>query len=238
VIRVLVAEDHTIVREGIKQLIGMARDLEVAGEACNGEQLLEVLRRTPCDVVLLDISMPGVNGLEAIPRIRALTEAPAILVLSMHAEAQMAARALKAGAAGYAEAPAILVLSMHDEAQMAARALKAGAAGYATKDSDPALLITAIRKVASGGRYIDPALADRMVFEVGLTDSRPPHAQLSEREFSVFERLVRGEGVNDIALHLAISNKTVSTHKARLMQKLGAHSMADLVRYAMEHRLV
>lgn len=101
-----------------------------------------------------------------------------------------------------------------------------------------ALLITAIRKVASGGRYIDPALADRMVFEVGLTDSRPPHAQLSEREFSVFERLVRGEGVNDIDLHLAISNKTVSTHKARLMQKLGAHSMADLVRYAMEHRLV
>jgi DNA-binding NarL/FixJ family response regulator len=209
VIRVLVAEDHTIVREGIKQLIGMARDLEVSGEACNGEQLIEVLRRTPCDVVLLDISMPGVNGLEAIPRIRALTEAPAILVLSMH-----------------------------DEAQMAARALKAGAAGYATKDSDPALLITAIRKVASGGRYIDPALADRMVFEVGLTDSHPPHAQLSEREFSVFERLVRGEGVNDIALHLAISNKTVSTHKARLMQKLGAHSMADLVRYAMEHRLV
>ena len=208
-IRVLVAEDHTIVREGIKQLIGMARDLEVAGEACNGEQLLEVLRRTPCDVVLLDISMPGVNGLEAIPRIRALTEAPAILVLSMH-----------------------------DEAQMATRALKAGAAGYATKDSDPALLITAIRKVASGGRYIDPALADRMVFEVGLTDSRPPPAPLSEREFSVFERLVRGEGVNDIALHLAISNKTVSTHKARLMQKLGAHSMADLVRYAMEHRLV
>ncbi|KQO39320.1 response regulator transcription factor [Pseudomonas chengduensis] len=189
-IRVLVAEDHTIVREGIKQLIGMARDLEVAGEACNGEQLIEVLRRTPCDVVLLDISMPGVNGLEAIPRIRALNEAPAILVLSMH-----------------------------DEAQMAARALKVGAAGYATKDSDP-------------------ALADRMVFEVGLTDSRPPHAQLSEREFSVFERLVRGESVNDIALHLAISNKTVSTHKARLMQKLGAHSMADLVRYAMEHRLV
>ena len=128
-IRVLVAEDHTIVREGIKQLIGMARDLEVAGEACNGEQLIEVLRRTPCDVVLLDISMPGVNGLEAIPRIRALNEAPAILVLSMH-----------------------------DEAQMAARALKAGAAGYATKDSDPALLITAIRKVAGGGRYIDPAL--------------------------------------------------------------------------------
>lgn len=208
-IRVLVAEDHTIVREGIKQLIGMARDMQVVGEAGNGEQLMDVLRQTPCDVVLLDISMPGVNGLEAIPRIRALLQPPAVLMLSMH-----------------------------DEAQMAARALKVGAAGYATKDSDPALLLTAIRKVASGGRYIDAELADRMVFEVGLTDSRPPHALLSEREFSVFERLVQGEGVNEIAQHLAISSKTVSTHKARLMEKMGAHSVAELVKYAMEHKLV
>lgn len=208
-IRVLVAEDHTIVREGIKQLIGMARDMQVVGEAGNGEQLMDVLRQTPCDVVLLDISMPGVNGLEAIPRIRAMLQPPAVLMLSMH-----------------------------DEAQMAARALKVGAAGYATKDSDPALLLTAIRKVASGGRYIDPELADRMVFEVGLTDSRPPHALLSEREFSVFERLVQGEGVNEIAQHLAISSKTVSTHKARLMEKMGAHSVAELVKYAMEHKLV
>ncbi|SDI29848.1 response regulator [Pseudomonas panipatensis] len=208
-IRVLVAEDHTIVREGIKQLIGMAKDLQVVGEATNGEQLLETLRQVPCEVVLLDISMPGVNGLEAIPRIRALSNPPAILMLSMH-----------------------------DEVQMAARALKIGAAGYATKDSDPALLLTAIRKVASGGRYIDPALADRMVFEVGLTDSRPPHALLSEREFSVFERLVQGEGVNEIAQQLAVSSKTVSTHKARLMQKLSAHSVADLVKYAVEHKLV
>lgn len=208
-IRVLVAEDHTIVREGIKQLIGMAKDLQVVGEATNGEQLLETLRQTPCEVVLLDISMPGVNGLEAIPRIRALNNPPAILMLSMH-----------------------------DEVQMVARALKVGAAGYATKDSDPALLLTAIRKVASGGRYIDPELADRMVFEVGLTDARPPHALLSEREFSVFERLVQGEGVNEIAQQLAVSSKTISTHKARLMQKLGANSVADLVRYAMEHKLV
>lgn len=208
-IRVLVAEDHTIVREGIKQLIGMAKDLQVVGEATNGEQLLETLRQTPCEVVLLDISMPGVNGLEAIPRIRALNNPPAILMLSMH-----------------------------DEVQMVARALKVGAAGYATKDSDPALLLTAIRKVASGGRYIDPDLADRMVFEVGLTDLRPPHALLSEREFSVFERLVHGEGVNEIAQQLAVSSKTISTHKARLMQKLNANSVADLVRYAMEHKLV
>jgi DNA-binding NarL/FixJ family response regulator len=160
-------------------------------------------------VVLLDISMPGVNGLEAIPRIRALSHPPAILVLSMH-----------------------------DEAQMAARALKVGAAGYATKDSDPALLLTAIRRVAAGGRYIDPALADRMVFEVGLTDARPLHASLSEREFSVFERLAQGANVNDIAQQLALSSKTISTHKARLMHKLNVASLADLVKYAMEHKLV
>jgi DNA-binding NarL/FixJ family response regulator len=208
-IRVLVAEDHTIVREGIKQLIGLAPDLSVVGEANNGASLFEVLRRTPCDVLLLDISMPGMNGLEVIPRIRAL-EAP----------------------------PAILMLSMHDEAQMAARALKAGAAGYATKDSDPALLLTAIRKVAAGGRYIDPQLADRMVFEVGLSDSRPPHTHLSEREYQVFERLVHGANVNEIAQQLVISAKTVSTHKVRLMQKLSAHSVADLVRYAIDNHLM
>ena len=207
-IRVMVAEDHTLVREGIKQLVGLASDLSVVGEACNAEQLLEQLRQTPCEVVLLDISMPGMSGLEAIARIRALSQPPAILMLSMH-----------------------------DEAQMAARALKAGASGYATKDSDPTLLLAAIRKVAAGGRYIDPELADRMVFEVNLTDARPPHALLSEREFSVFERLVQGASVNDIAQQLALSNKTISTHKARLMQKLNAHSVADLVRYALEHKL-
>jgi len=209
VIRVLVAEDHTIVREGIKQLIGLAKDMQVVGEAANGEQLLDSLRHIRCDVVLLDISMPGVSGLEAIPRIRALHDAPAILMLSMH-----------------------------DEAQMAARALKAGAAGYATKDSDPALLLAAIRRVAGGGRYIDPALADRMVFEVGLTESRPLHTLLSEREFSVFERLAQGANVNDIAQQLALSSKTISTHKARLMQKLKVNSLAELVKYAMEHKLI
>ena len=207
-IRVLVAEDHKIVREGIKQLIGMAPDLLVVGEAVNGEQLLDSLRSTPCDVILLDISMPGMNGLESIARIRAREGAPAILMLSMH-----------------------------DEPQMAARALKAGASGYATKDSEPALLLTAIRKVAAGGRYIDPDLADRMVFDVGLANDKPRHTQLSEREFSVFERLVKGEGVNEIAQHLSVSSKTISTHKARLMQKLGVHSVADLVKYALEHKL-
>ncbi|KMN82246.1 transcriptional regulator [Chromobacterium sp. LK11] len=207
-IRVIVAEDHTIVREGIKQLIGLAEDLQVVGEAANGGAVFDALRAAACDVLLLDISMPGLSGLDVIPRLRAL-----------------------------ARPPAILVLSMHDEVQMAARALKAGAAGYATKDSDPALLLTAIRKVAGGGRYIDPQLADRLVFEVNLSDERPPHAQLSEREFQVFQRLAQGANVNEVAQLLAISAKTVSTHKVRLMQKLRAQSLADLVRYAIEHQL-
>ncbi|NHR05833.1 response regulator transcription factor [Chromobacterium haemolyticum] len=207
-IRVIVAEDHTIVREGIKQLIGLADDLQVVGEAANGGAVFDALRAAVCDVLLLDISMPGLSGLDVIPRLRAM-----------------------------AQAPAILVLSMHDEVQMAARALKAGAAGYATKDSDPALLLTAIRKVAGGGRYIDPQLADRLVFEVNLSDERPPHAQLSEREFQVFQRLAQGANVNEVAQLLAISAKTVSTHKVRLMQKLRAQSLADLVRYAIEHQL-
>ncbi|TDR81373.1 response regulator [Paludibacterium purpuratum] len=208
-IKVIIAEDHAIVREGIKQLVSMAPDLSVVGEATHVGPLLSQLRATPCDVVLLDISMPGGSGLEAIARIRALTPAPAILMLSMH-----------------------------DEVQIVARALKAGAAGYATKDSDPALLLSAIRKVAGGGRYLEPALANRMVFEGGLDDERPPHTLLSEREYQVFERLVRGTNVNEIALQLAISAKTVSTHKVRLMQKLHAHSVADMVRYAIEHHLL
>ncbi len=207
-IRVLIAEDHKIVREGLKQLIGLSGDLTVVGEAVNGTDVLDRLRATPCDVLLLDISMPGLNGIEVIPRIKALP-AP----------------------------PAILVLSMHDEAQIAARALKAGAAGYATKDSEPALRLAGLRKGASGGRYIDPQIADRLVFEVGLSSDRPAHASLSEREYQIFERLVKGTHLNDIADELAISAKTVSTHKVRLMQKLSVTSNAELVRYALEHQL-
>jgi DNA-binding NarL/FixJ family response regulator len=207
--RVLIVDDHPVVRQGIKLMINAEKDLTICGEAETEQQARRLVRELKPDALVVDLSLSAGDGFN--------------IVRDAHAH--------------FPEI-GILVLSMHDEAQMAARALKVGAAGYATKDSEPALLITAIRKVAGGGRYIDPALADRMVFEVGLTDSRPPHAQLSEREFSVFERLVRGEGVNDIALHLAVSNKTISTHKARLMQKLGLHSVADLVRYAMEHKLV
>lgn len=207
-IRVLIAEDHTLVREGIKQLLGLAPDICVAGEASHGDMLLDLLRSQPCDLVLLDMTMPGPHGIEMIKRI-----------------------------AGMSPAPRILVLTMHNETQIASRALKAGASGFATKDSEPAMLLSAIRKVASGGRYIDPNIADRMVFEIGLGGDRAPHETLSEREFQIFERLVNGQSVTEIADQLSISAKTVSTHKIRLMQKLGATSIADLVRYAMEREL-
>ncbi len=207
-IRVLIAEDHTLVREGIKQLLGLASDIEVVGEASTGDMLLDLLRRQPCNLVLLDMTMPGPHGIEMIKRIAAMNPAPRILVLTMH-----------------------------NETQIASRALKAGASGFATKDSEPAMLLSAIRKVASGGRYIDPAIADRMVFEIGLGDSRPPHETLSEREFQIFELLVSGLSVTDIAERLNISAKTVSTHKIRLMQKLATDSTADLVKYALERQL-
>jgi len=207
-IRVLIAEDHTLVREGIKQLLAMAADIEVAGEASNGDVLLELLRQQKCDLLLLDMTMPGPHGIDMIKRIAAMSPAPRILVLTMH-----------------------------NETQIASRALKAGASGFATKDSDPTMLLAAIRKVAAGGRYIDPAIADRMVFEIGLGNNRAPHETLSEREFQIFEMLVSGQTVTDIAERLKISAKTVSTHKIRLMQKLSANSVADLVRYAMEREL-
>ncbi len=207
-IRVLIAEDHTLVREGIKQLLALAPDIAIAGEASNGDMLLDLLRSQSCDLVLLDMTMPGPHGIEMIKRIAAMSPAPRILVLTMH-----------------------------NETQIASRALKAGASGFATKDSDPTMLLAAIRKVAGGGRYIDPAIADRMVFEMGLGGDRAPHETLSEREFQIFEMLVNGQSVTDIADHLNISAKTVSTHKIRLMQKLGANSVADLVRYALEREL-
>lgn len=208
-IRILIADDHGIVREGLKQLFSLSSDFSIAGEAVNGAQVIDALRAGDIDLLLLDMTMPGINGAELIHRIRA--HHPGL---------------------------PILVLSMHNELQVARRALNAGATGYLTKDSDPKALMSAIRKVASGGRFIDPVLAERMVFDTGGDGERAPHELLSEREYSIFRLLVAGKGVNDIADELAISNKTVSTHKARLMQKMNCQSNAELVRYAVTHGLI
>lgn len=208
-IRILIADDHNIVRQGLRQFMALAPDLEVVGEAANGAALLAMRATCPCDVLLLDMNMPGLSGVELIKRIRL-----------------------------GGDAPRILVLSMNNEAQLVSRALKAGAAGYLTKDSDPEMLIAAIRKVAAGGRYIDPLLVDEMVFDQGLGDGKPPHERLSDREFQIFQLLVSGKTVNAIAEGLSLSAKTISTHKLRLMQKMQLQSNVELIRYAMEYQLI
>lgn len=208
-IRLMIADDHAIVRSGLRQLLSLAPDIVVQAEAMDGAQVLEGLRRELPDLLLLDVNMPGLSGPDLIVRIRS----------------------------HWPELP-VLVLSMHNESQVAARVLKAGASGYVTKDSEMEVLLGAIRKVAAGGKYIVPELAERLVFDVSLSSDRLPHQTLSEREMEVFRLLVAGQGVNDIAAQLCISNKTVSTHKTRLMEKLNVGSTADLVRYAMQHKLL
>ena len=207
-IRVLIADDHAIVRQGLRQVLALAPELELAGEAKNGWEVIEQIRASNLDLLLLDMNMPGPNGVELIKRVR--EEAPRL---------------------------PILVLSMHGESQIAGRAIKAGAAGYLTKDSEPETLIIAIRQVAGGGRYIEPAVAARMVFDTAPSENEQPHLSLSDREYQIFLLLVQGRGINEIGEELHLSAKTVSTHKFRLMQKLSIDNLSDLVRYAIKQGL-
>ncbi|WNV04538.1 response regulator transcription factor [Candidatus Methylospira mobilis] len=207
-VRVLIADDHTIVREGLKQLFSLTTDIVVAGEAVNGPQVCERIQRGNFDLILLDMSLPGINGVELIALIRAQA----------------------------AHLP-ILVLSMHNEVQLARGALNAGASGYLTKDSDPEVLVAAIHKVMEGGRVIDHQLAESMAFDVSRCPQNLPHHQLSKREMQILCLLGGGMSVNEIAERLFISNKTVSTHKARLMQKMNIENNIELVRYVITHNL-
>lgn len=209
-IRILLADDHALLREVLKLMIERVDDMRVEAEAANGEEAIQTLGKQAFDVLLLDLTMPGLCGHELVEKISRLDSAPPILVLSMH------------------DNPAIV-----------RRALAAGARGYLTKDNSPEILLAAIRKVAGGGRYIDPVLAQALVFD-GEPEiaGKLPHASLSEREFEIFSLLARGRSVNEIADLLCISNKTVSTHKSRLMEKMAFNCNADLVRHALQHRLV
>lgn len=206
-IRIILADDHYIVRQGVHQIIALAPDISIIGEAKNGFDLLDLIAQLDCDLVLMDMTMPTLSGVELIKKIN---QAP--------------------------RAPAILVFSMHNEGQLVSRALKAGARGYITKDSDPEMLLAAIRKIARGGKYIDPLLVDEVVFDFAL-DNRMPHERLTDREFQIFQLLVDGQSVTDIAAHLYLSSKTISTHKHRLMEKMHIKSIADLTRYSIEHSL-
>jgi DNA-binding NarL/FixJ family response regulator len=207
-IRVVIADDHQILREGLKQLLLAAGDLDVIGEAGDGFQVLERVRAIDFDVLLLDMSMPGKSGVELIRQVK--TEKPRLR---------------------------ILVLSMHEEHQYAVRAIRAGASGYLTKESAAQALVAAIRKVASGGAYISAEVAERLAQDAMPNAEGPPHRTLSDREYQVFLLLVNGRTVTEIAAELHLSAKTVSTHKARLMEKLGVENNAELIHYAVRHRL-
>lgn len=207
--RVVIADDHTLVRRGLAEVIADAVDLAVVGEAASGDTLLSLLRAGTPDVVVLDLSMPGPSGLDLVKQLRA----------------------------EFPDLP-ILVLSMHPEDQYAVRVLRAGAAGYLTKEAAERDLVQALRRVAAGGRYLTPALAEALLAHFDADAGTAPHALLSDREFQVLRLLASGKPVSSIGEELALSVKTVSTYRARLLQKMGMKNNAELTRYAIENSLL
>ncbi len=206
--RIVIADDHAIVREGLKRIVGEAEDLQVVDEACDGTEVQRVVREREFEVLVLDLSMPGRSGMELIKLVKA--EKPRLR---------------------------ILVLSMHQELQYAVRAIKSGASGYLTKESAPGELVQAIRKIASGGAFVSAEVAQQLA--LGAMPGAPTlaHEALSPREFEVFLLLAAGVSVTDIGARLSLSVKTVSTHKANLMQKMALANQSELIRYALRHGL-
>jgi DNA-binding NarL/FixJ family response regulator len=206
-IRIVIADDHTIMREGLKRILDGAPDIDIVGEAINGFEVLSHVRQGGFDLLLLDLSMPGRSGVDLIRQIR--SEAPKL---------------------------AILILTMHEEEQYAVRAIRAGAQGYLTKESAGTQLVGAIRKVASGRPYISTEVAEQLALNIMTPNEQLLHKQLSDREFEVFSLLVGGKSITEIANSLHLSVKTVSTHKTRIMQKMGMTSLSEMVQYAVAHR--
>ena len=208
-IRVFIADDHAIVREGLKQILAEQRDIIVAGEAENGLDAIKLFRKSRCHVMLLDISLPDRNGIEVLKQIKA--ERPEL---------------------------AVLMLSMHREDQYAIRALKAGAAGYLTKQSAPRELVTAIRQVAAGQKYVSATLAQALAAQVGADHDAPVHDSLSDREFQTLTMIASGKTVSEIARELSLSVKTISEYRARLLAKMNLKTSAELTSYAIRNQLV
>lgn len=208
-IRIVIADDHTIMREGLKRILQEVEDIEVIGEAVDGFEVLATVRKAGFDLLLMDLSMPGRSGVDLIRQIK--DEAPKL---------------------------PILVLTMHEEEQYAVRAIRAGASGYLTKESAGTQLVTAIRKVASGRPFISLEVAEQLAIDAMPARHELPHKDLSDREFEVFNLLVSGKSITEIAVMLHLSVKTVSTHKTRILQKMDSNSLAELVQYAIAHGLL
>lgn len=207
--RILIADDHTLFREGLKHIMAEYPELVVADEASNGTEVLDKIWNNDYDMVLLDITMPGMTGLEALKQLK--NEKPKLPVL---------------------------VLSMHPEEQYAVRVIRAGASGYLRKESAPDELITAIRQISQGRKYITPSLAEKLAFEVEADSDKAPHDILSDREYQVLRMIAEGKTVKYIAKELSLSAKTVSTYRARIMEKMKMKTNAELMHYVMKHRLV
>jgi DNA-binding NarL/FixJ family response regulator len=208
-IRIVIADDHTIMREGLKRILDGAEDMEVVGEAVDGFEALAHVRKGGFDLLMLDLSMPGRSGVELIRQLK--DEMPKL---------------------------PILVLTMHEEEQYAVRAIRAGARGYLTKESAGTQLLSAIRKIASGRPYISAEVAEQLAMDAMPSSDYLPHRELSNREFEVFSLLVSGKSITEIADMLHLSAKTVSTHKTRILQKMSMSSLAEMVQYAVAHRLL
>lgn len=207
-IKVLIADDHTLVRDGLRHILQNASGFEVAGEAWDGATTIALTRSTEAQVLVLDLSMPGRNGVELIRQIK--DEKPNLR---------------------------ILVLTMHAEQQYAVRAFKAGASGYLTKESASTELVSAVTKVAAGGVYVSLAMAERFAQSLNEPADTLPHQRLSDREFDVFRRIAAGQSISEIAQELCVSAKTVSTYKTRILEKMQMPHEAALVRYAIQHKL-
>jgi DNA-binding NarL/FixJ family response regulator len=208
-IRVLIADDHTIVRDGLKHLLAAAGDIDVIAEARNGQEVIEHIRSAVFDVLLTDLSMPGKSGIELIRQVH--VERPKVR---------------------------ILVLSMHEEHQYAVRAIRAGAAGYMTKESATVQLVEAIRKIAAGGAFISAEVAQQLALGAMPNASGPLHETLSDREFQILLLIARGVSISDIAQQLFLSVKTVSTHKSNILHKMQMTTQTELIRYALSHHLL
>ena len=208
-IKILIADDHTMFREGLKHILAEYPDLVVTDEANNGQEVLDKIWKNNYDMVLLDITMPGMTGLEALKQLK--SDKPKLPVL---------------------------ILSMHPEEQYAVRVLRAGASGYLTKESAPDELITAIRKISQGRKYITPSLAERLATEFEADSEKPLHDILSDREYQVLRMIAEGKTVKDIAKELSLSIKTVSTYRTRIMDKMKMKSNAEVMHYVIKHQLL